>query len=456
MFRSEQELEHLLFIDLSAVVKVAPVENAFGTTQADQFGFKIETSDAKHFFLADDHKAMWFWVTGIVKWVNHIARAYKRSGTHRVDLSDMQASRDANAQHGKIEMSHAVVKQLMRDSGITDISSAASPKLAPGKFVRSASVSLRRSLGPDELRDTSPAALAAAANAPATPKVRFSDAAAITPSSALASSASTPIPTTTAAPVASTAAAAAAASNTSIPPTPEVLKAGPIEMVMLRPKNETKLSETDADAAVEAMREKVEHILSSVERINVEEARAILLAARAVDEEHNHGRNGASLRATREIPLTSSATLSIADVNGAADDDSAAAAAAVAAAADDMQTRLAAAQSKAKSAEQRALAAEHKVVEGERRRAVVTRTWNERLIEMRRELELVAKARENDTSRWRRRTFDAVLLSQPPTLDAAVADALFARLLTEVSPGAELSEWSEWIAKARNESESSQ
>lgn len=233
------------------------------------------------------------------------------------------------------------------------------------------------------------------------------------------------------------------------------MKAGPIEMVMLRPKNETKLSETDADAAVEAMREKVEHILSAVERINVEEARAILLAARAVDDEHNHGRNGASLRATRDVPLTSSVTLPIADANGA--DDEAAAAAAPAPAADaaaaDVQARLAAAQSKAKSAEQRALAAEHKVVEGERRRAVVTRTWNERLIEMRRELELVAKARENDISRWRRRTFDAVLLAQPPALDAAVANALFERLLTEVSPEADLSEWSEWISKARESSQ---
>jgi hypothetical protein len=36
-----------------------------------------------------------------------------------------------------------------------------------------------------------------------------------------------------------------------------------------------------------------------------------LLAARAVDEEHNHGRNGASLRSTREIPLTSSVTLPV-------------------------------------------------------------------------------------------------------------------------------------------------
>jgi hypothetical protein len=210
LFRSEQELEHLLFIDLSAVIKVAPVENAFGTSQADQFGFKIETSDAKHFFLADDHKAMWFWVTGIVKWVNHIARVYKRSATNRVDLSDMQASRDAAAQHGKIEMSHAVVKQLMRDSGITDISSAASPKLKPGKFIRSASVSLRRSLGPDELRDTSAGALAAAAadgaNAvPATPpnKVRFAEPAKSETSKATAASMPTAASTTTAAPVAS-------------------------------------------------------------------------------------------------------------------------------------------------------------------------------------------------------------------------------------------------------------
>ena len=113
LFRGESELEHLEFIDLSAVNKVAPVENAFGTSQGDQFGFTIESASGKHFFLADDHKAMWFWVTGIVKWVNHIARAFKRSATHRVDLTD----RDTAAHDGKIELSHAVVKQLMRASG---------------------------------------------------------------------------------------------------------------------------------------------------------------------------------------------------------------------------------------------------------------------------------------------------------------------------------------------------
>ena len=38
IFRGESELEHLRFVDLSNVTKVAPVENAFGTDEADKCG----------------------------------------------------------------------------------------------------------------------------------------------------------------------------------------------------------------------------------------------------------------------------------------------------------------------------------------------------------------------------------------------------------------------------------
>lgn len=426
LFRGESELEHLEFIDLSAVNKVAPVENAFGTTQGDQFGFTIESATGKHFFLADDHKAMWFWVTGIVKWVNHIARAYKRSATtHRVDLTD----RDAAAHDGKIELSHAVVKQLMRASG-AEIGGAASSSVPPGKFIRSKSVSLRRSLGPDELegvpnkaKAADAAAAAAAAGSPAAPAkgVRF----------------------------AAPAAAAAVAAGGEI-------KAGPIETVMLRPTNETKLNETDADAAVEAMRDKVEHILSAIERINLSEARAILLAARAVDEEHNPTARSAAAAASAagaaappKTPRSSGDAPLPVDVGAEPDEQ--------VSDVEKLRARLAAAREQAREAEQREKAGERKVVEGERRRTIVARTWNERLVEMRRELELVAKARENDIARWRRRTFDALLLAAAaatePPLPAGEADTLFQRLLSEVSPEADVQEWSEWLQKNRKQSD---
>ncbi len=416
LFRGESELEHLEFIDLSAVNKVAPVENAFGTSQGDQFGFTIESASGKHFFLADDHKAMWFWVTGIVKWVNHIARAFKRSATHRVDLTD----RDTAAHDGKIELSHAVVKQLMRASG-AEIGGAASTSVPPGKFIRSKSVSLRRSLGPDELEgvpnkakaaDAAAAAAAAAAGSPAAKGVRFAAAAV---------------------------AAAAAAPDVGEGEGAEI-KAGPIETVMLRPKNEIKLNETDADAAVEAMREKVELILSAVERINLGEARAILLAARAVDEEHNPTARSAGV-APPKTPR-SSGDAPLVDVGDEPDEQVSDVA--------KLRARLAAARASAREAEQREKAAERKVVEGERRRTIVARTWNEKLVEMRRELELVAKAREHDIGRWRRRTFDALLVAHGEAARGD-ADALFERLLSEVSPEADVQEWNEWLRKNAGE-----
>jgi hypothetical protein len=411
LFRSESELEHLEFIDLSAVHKVAPVENAFGTSLRDQFGFTIESSAGKHFFLADDHKAMWFWVTGIVKWVNHIARSYKgRTATNRVDLSDIQASRDAAEKDGKIELSHAVVKQLMRASGAEV--GAPSPNLPPGKFIRSKSVNLRRSLGPDELPKSSKGDATSASPAPApAPTPPTTPAAAVaTPSKGVRFSEPAATPAAT--------------------PTTDVLKAGPIETVMLRPKNETKLNESEADAAVEAMREKIEHILSGGERINLGEARAILLAARAVDEEHNPG---ARTPASAKSSLNSSSASAVTS-DGAESDDSN----------NDAGSDVAKLQARLEAAERRVHAAEQKAIEGERRRTIVGRTWNERVVEMRRELELVAKAREQDTARWRRRTFDALLLAHAQPADA---DALFQRLLTEVSPEADVSEWHEWIAK---------
>ena len=78
-------------------------------TARRRFGFKIEMNDhKKFFFLADDHKAMWFWVTGIVKWVNHIARAFSRRSTNRLDLGGAVPG-GANT----IELSDAAVRQLI-------------------------------------------------------------------------------------------------------------------------------------------------------------------------------------------------------------------------------------------------------------------------------------------------------------------------------------------------------
>jgi hypothetical protein len=91
IFNSENDLEHLEFIDLSKVETVQPVENAYGTTDEEMHGFKIETTDKKkHFFLANSNKAMWFWVSGIVKWVNHISRAFIGEKPATIDLQQLR------------------------------------------------------------------------------------------------------------------------------------------------------------------------------------------------------------------------------------------------------------------------------------------------------------------------------------------------------------------------------
>eukprot|EP00019_Armaparvus_languidus_P013720 CAMPEP_0168586176 /NCGR_PEP_ID=MMETSP0420-20121227/4131_1 /TAXON_ID=498008 /ORGANISM="Pessonella sp." /LENGTH=328 /DNA_ID=CAMNT_0008621223 /DNA_START=428 /DNA_END=1414 /DNA_ORIENTATION=- len=214
---------------------------------------------------------------------------------------------------------------------------------------------------------------------------------------------------------------------------PKLLKAGPMEVVMLRPKNETSPI-NEKNLAVEAMKEKLQILLPKAESIEFNEARAVLLAARAVDDEHGVERN-ADLPNLDQFPTPRTQRRK----DNEPDDDKA-----------DLnllRNRLNDTREQLSAAVAALQITKKRVTEGERRRAFVSKVSDERVAGLRRELVAVATARKDDILRWRRRCFDAVLLSLDDSVKNRFSDLdeIFELLQSDEVCESGAAEWREWI-----------